>query len=634
MGESLTEARIPTFKKSDRVKDGHKFTVELFKDLNSEPEYKRFDSEEEARKFADKAANSGEYHSLQIMNSDSVGGGWCIDNWSKAKGWNSTLNEDRKTDIESTLLDGEPDFAEYMRDTYGIDIYDDEIADNPDVEDYYLSDYENYLDHLYDLDNDSYDADHAAEWMERNPYGYYNNEGDYGIEPGEDTDVDPEQFLSSYELRRDMTPEEAEAQIKKVFDDDLANGMIGQEDYDRGTKEVYDYWQKLHTTNEGLTEAVNSNLTDKEILDKCFIDTVTGSGPRIRIKVPYKMLTAYNVNLILDTFSNWIEEVLGNTVQNKSVTIDKSFIYNICRFTSNLTNNGVYIDLPINWRKYSALSADEKNYFCEAIYSFVNDEFKFSLPTNEALTEDNNIKKFEIRKEYIDDVLENNGNAPIDAILNPDYYYVNIIDVGDKYILEGDETNVYNMLVPFDLQWRIYPIDESLTEAAKKDYRAELYYFDSQNPDDTVYFPSLKDAYKFCNRESEDSDLTGLTGIIIYHNSTDKKINTWQNGSRGWEKKVNGALNEAQFSKANSNDDIRLVKASYDHFMNDLDEIPSPDDILYDILDNYNQDIFQEGGPMIEGKEIEAIKYILRSQGLEYRGDLDESKNDTLNQDI
>lgn len=293
MDESLTEARIPTFKKSDIVKDGHKFTVELFKDLNSEPEYKRFDSEEEARKFADEASNSGEYHSLQIMNSDSVGGGWCIDNWSKTKGWNSTLNEDRKTDIESTLLDGEPDFAEYMRDTYGIDIYDDEIADNPDVEDYYLSDYENYLDHLYDLDDDSYDADHAAEWMERNPYGYYNNEGDYGVdvEDGElhidykKDDADPEQFLDAYELRRDMSDEEAKAQIKKVFDDDLADGMIGQEDYARGIKEVYDYWKKLHDINETLADQNGrSNLREatKELSDEELCDAVAKVAKEMR----------------------------------------------------------------------------------------------------------------------------------------------------------------------------------------------------------------------------------------------------------------------------------------------------------------------------------------------------------------
>lgn len=460
MDESLTEARIPTFKKADRVKDGHKFTVELFKDLNSEPEYKRFDSEEEARKFADEASNSGEYHSLQIMNSDSVGGGWCIDNWSKTKGWNSTLNEDRKSDIESTLLDGEPDFAEYMRDTYGIDIYDDEIADNPDVEDYYLSDYENYLDHLYDLDDDSYDADHAAEWMERNPYGYYNNEGDYGVdvEDGEldidykKDDADPEQFLDAYELRRDMSDEEAKAQIKKVFDDDLADGMIGQEDYARGIKEVYDYWKKLHDINETLADQNGrSNLREatKELSDEELCDAVA--------KVAKEMRTG--------TGESWCD---------------------LDQLLNALDGQGIYAD----W-------------------------------------------------------------SDIDYIM--------------KYRDCGlDSTNVGGV---------------------------------------QIFFP-----HGFVDR------------LDLEHISKELGLGE--------------SLNEAKFSSANSNDDVRLVKASYDHFMNDLGEIPSPDDILYDILDNYNQDIFQGGGPMVEGKEIEAIKSILRSQGLEYRGDLDESKNDTLNQDI
>lgn len=514
LGESLKEARIPTFKKSDGVKDGHKFTVELFKDLNSEPEYQRFDSEEEARKFADEAANSGEYHSLQIMNSDSVGGGWCIDNWSKAKGWNSTLNEDRKTDIESTLLDGEPDFAEYMRDTYGIDIYDDEIADNPDVEDYYLSDYENYLDHLYDLDNDSYDADHAAEWMERNPHGYYNNEGDYGVEQGEDnegdydseqeedTDVDPEQFLSSYELRRDMTPEEAEAQIKKVFDDMFDMGAIGQEDYARGTEEVYDYWQKLRTTNEALTEAKNKNY---------------------RVELYY--------------------------------------------YDNNKPDDVIYFENT------------------KAAYNFCNNKISDNADYDDGLT---GILVFNEVKNKLLNTWQNGSRG---------------WENKSKALAEGwNKKKVKFLNIPY-------------TQLV------------SQLEDEGIDLIMDPDPIKKVRRY-----LVDRTGISMME--ADKIAKTVVDNAYEIEDDMGESLNEAQFSNVNSNDDIRLVKASYDHFMNDLGEIPSPDDILYDILDNYNQDIFQEGGPMVEGKEIEAIKSILRSQGLEYRGDLDESKNDTLNQDI
>ena len=39
----------------------------------------------------------------------------------------------------------------------------------------------------YEDDNDYYDAEHAQEWMERNPYGYYNSEKDYGVDDEDDT---------------------------------------------------------------------------------------------------------------------------------------------------------------------------------------------------------------------------------------------------------------------------------------------------------------------------------------------------------------------------------------------------------------------------------------------------------------
>ena len=36
-------------------------------------------------------------------------------------------------------------------------------------------------------DDDYYDAEHAQEWMERNPHGYYNSEKDYGVDDEDDT---------------------------------------------------------------------------------------------------------------------------------------------------------------------------------------------------------------------------------------------------------------------------------------------------------------------------------------------------------------------------------------------------------------------------------------------------------------
>ena len=150
-----------------------------------------------------------------------------------------SLKEDRKSDIESTLLDGEPSFADYMVDKYGIDIYDDEISENPDVEDYYLSDYENYLNHLYDLPKDS--------------YGYYHNEDEFGTNKGTiekdfeelDDEVDPEEFLYNFGLNRDLTDDEAQAIINKTFDDDLNNDLLLPDQAEEGKKEVFDYWKTL-----------------------------------------------------------------------------------------------------------------------------------------------------------------------------------------------------------------------------------------------------------------------------------------------------------------------------------------------------------------------------------------------------
>lgn len=90
------------------------------------------------------------------------------------------------------------------------------------------------------------------------------------------------------------------------------------------------------------------------------------------------------------------------------------------------------------------------------------------------------------------------------------------------------------------------------------------------------------------------------------------------------EKGVGESINEAKFSVNNAGDEVKLVLDSYDHMIS-IGEIPSPDDILYDIIDNYDQDIFKDGGPFLEGKEIEAIKSILRSKGLEYKEDYYES---------
>lgn len=269
---------------------------------------------------------------------------------------------------------------------------------------------------------------------------------------------------------------------------------------------------------------------------------------------------------------------------------------------------------------------------------------------DESLNEDNNTKKFEIKKELIDNILKDNGNAPIDVIFKPDYYYVNIIDAGDKYILKGDETNVYNMLVPFDLQWRIDLIDESLNEAKNKNYRVELYYYDNNKPDDVIYFENTKAAYNFCNNKiSDNADYDdGLTGILVFNETKDKLLNTWQNGSRGWENKSK-ALTEAVKPLSNYSS-YRLAKLLtdkyYDLTMGHEDKMP----FLNWFDRNFGANNRADAANIISNfdtstekrvnrddlfyvkKYVDRVANLLKSSNVVES--LDEAKNDTLNADI
>lgn len=68
-------------------------------------------------------------------------------------GKDTRLSEGRKEDIENNLLPGEPTFDEYMQKEWDIDIFDDEGMAEPENQEYYLDEYERYLDHLYDIDS-------------------------------------------------------------------------------------------------------------------------------------------------------------------------------------------------------------------------------------------------------------------------------------------------------------------------------------------------------------------------------------------------------------------------------------------------------------------------------------------------
>ena len=91
-----------------------------------------------------------------------------------------------------------------------------------------------------------------------------------------------------------------------------------------------------------------------------------------------------------------------------------------------------------------------------------------------------------------------------------------------------------------------YEVDESLTEAApRKTIRVELYYNGELN--DTVYFPTLKDAYKFSDQKILEDEEVGLDKISIFYNYTEGFGNMWVNDGRGWlyDRSKYESLNEA-----------------------------------------------------------------------------------------
>ena len=107
---------------------------------------------------------------------------------------------------------------------------------------------------------------------------------------------------------------------------------------------------------------------------------------------------------------------------------------------------------------------------------------------------------------------------------------------------------IYNEPGTTEIQF-IKKSNESLDEAKNKNYRVELYYYDNNKPDDVIYFKNIREAYDFCNRKISDNASydDGLTGILVFNEAKDKLLNTWQNGSRGWSKKIkeNESLDEA-----------------------------------------------------------------------------------------
>lgn len=407
------------------------------------------------------------------------------------------INEDRKSDIESTLLDGEPTFAEYMEDNYGIDIYDDEIAENPDVEDHYLNEYESYLDHLYDLDDESnYDAAHAAEWMERYPHGYYNNENDYCVddEDGspdidfEEDDVDPDQFLQAYELTKDMDEDEAWESISQRFDKEKDLGFWGPDEAERGKHEVFDYWKEI---------SLKEDFDPEDLVIEC---------PQCLNDLTFVGYQGDLIEFKCDSCENYFY-MDPNTKELLSPTeLDK-------RYLTESTNDLYYFKITGPVRKQRGWSPDDEP---TVFVTGICDELKGSRGFRDGT------------HEFRESDLERVGAK-----------------VGDTVACHVDWETDYDGHLELEVDV-VKKVDEVLKEAKNKNYRVELYYYDNNKPDDVIYFENTKAAYNFCNNKiSDNADYDdGLTGILVFNEAKDKLLNTWQNGSRGWENKSKALTEE------------------------------------------------------------------------------------------
>lgn len=407
------------------------------------------------------------------------------------------INEDRKSDIESTLLDGEPTFAEYMEDNYGIDIYDDEIAENPDVEDHYLNEYESYLDHLYDLDDESnYDAAHAAEWMERYPHGYYNDEDDYGVddEDGspdidfEEDDVDPDQFLQAYELTRDMDEDEAWESISQRFDNEKDLGFWGPDEAERGKHEVFDYWKEI---------SLKEDFDPEDLVIEC---------PQCLNDLTFVGYQGDLIEFKCDSCENYFY-MDPNTKELLSPTeLDK-------RYLTESTKDLYYFKITGPVRKQRGWSPDDEP---TVFVTGICDELKGSRGFRDGT------------HEFRESDLERVGAK-----------------VGDTVACHVDWETDYDGHLELEVDV-VEKVNESLNEAApRKTIRVELYY--NGELDDTVYFPTLKDAYKFSDEKILEDEEIGLDKISIFYNYTEGFGNMWVNDGRGWlyDRSKYESLNEA-----------------------------------------------------------------------------------------
>lgn len=153
---------------------------------------------------------------------------------------NESLNEKLSFHLEP--LDDEPTFEEFLMNEYGMT--QDEVEVEPEVEEYYRSQYDHFLDHLYDLAPVAYDK-HSDEEVEFDD-----------LEP-EYTEFD--NFRDTFGVERDMPDEEVREKIlakHKEWDFD---------DAEEATDAVMALWDAMKDVKEEPEEEVTEALNEENI---------------------------------------------------------------------------------------------------------------------------------------------------------------------------------------------------------------------------------------------------------------------------------------------------------------------------------------------------------------------------------
>ena len=133
-----------------------------------------------------------------------------------------------------------------------------------------------------ELSGDYYDADHAAEWVERHPYGYYNSENDYGLddeyEDEDDDDFENESLKEdtfAARLKGDTAGSTRYAFVKATDEED-AKRQLDKKFSKKGWKVTDIGVADPKATNpyDALKKESKSGLSEKE-MKKIICDMVT-----------------------------------------------------------------------------------------------------------------------------------------------------------------------------------------------------------------------------------------------------------------------------------------------------------------------------------------------------------------------